>query len=347
MAGFEIMDLFRDVRQAKVAAGLQEQRQAGITELLGSAGTETRQPLQPGQVGPPEINRGVGASGLLADPEDLRRQVAFAGGLEGLQGGAGSGLLGQVLGQAAQSERQAGVNTRADQSDIRDLAQDESQFARTLAENVRQFDNPQETATSGNDRRAEVTANRAAEQARINDPFLAFNPLTMGQPGGGAVRVDPKQFAAQQSAHDTTTSMQREANRAMELIDEFGSEIWNADAVGEFVNIRANLLLRSSGLRGAGAPQGAELEISGKGLPDPQSLFNNLTAPLRIGERDKWAAAYKSFGGQIGDSVISQLGVNPTLASDLDGMSEEFLTSRGITPDMWEFFKESRGQRIE
>ena len=325
--GFDIRNIFAEFRQNQRADALRHERSTGVQALLGAP----EQALPQGQQGPPQPGQG-----LLADPGSLQRQVEFAGGLEALPGGGGVGLLGQILGQGEAGERAAaGLSQRGLETE-----QQESQFARGLAEEQRQFDNPQIDPLTAED-------TRKAEQARINNPFNAFNPLTMGQPGGGVVRVDPKLFAAQQKEHDTTMTMLQQANRAQELIDEFGGELWNAEAVGEMVNIRANLLLRSSGLRGAGAPQGAELEISGRGLPDPNSLWANVTSPFAIGERDRWASAYKAFGEQIQDSALSQLGVNPTLASNPDGFAEDFISKRGISPEMWQFFQEQRGQRIE
>ena len=334
MAG--LVQLILDRRQRTQDAADQAARQQGLQELTGRA------PIDlagiPGAFEPERVSQGTG---LLADPSDLGRQAKFAAGAAALPGGD-TGLLGQVLTQGAATGRQE-----------TSLAQQESQFGRSLLQRISEFQ--QTDAAGGADdaldrekKRLEIERlNRETSQAAVNDPFNVFNPLTMGQPGGGTTRVDPKQFATQQREHDSMGNLLRSANRAQELLDEFGSEIWNAEAVGEFQNLRADMLLRSSNLRDAGAPQAAELELAAAGLPDPQSLFNNLTAPLRIGERDKWIAGYKTFGEQISSSFISQLGVNPVLASELDLISPEFLEKRGIDPDLWDFFRETRGQRIE
>ncbi len=329
---FDIRNIFAEFRRNEAVrneqsrqAQLADIRQQEIAELTGRA---------PG-VGP--FLPGQGGSGLLADPLDPTNQARFAAGLERIQSGAGEGLLGTVFEQGQTPQERA------------ELGQQESEFARSLQQQESEF--ARELVDPGDvdplDPFKLREAQRQEQQARINDPFEAFSAFSMNAPGAGSVRIDPRQQPKLQGEHDSSNVMLREVNRAMELIDEFGTELWNAEAVGELANIRADLLLRSSALRGAGAPQGAELELSGKGIPDPLSIFANILAPLNVGERDRMVSAFSAFGDQVSDQMLSQLNINPTLSSVMPELiSNRFLQSRGITPEFWEFFQETRGQRI-
>ena len=330
---FDIRNIFAEFRRNEAIrneqsrqAQLADIRQGEVAELTGRA---------PG-VGP--FLPGQGGTGLLADPLDPTNQARFAAGLERLQSGAGAGLLGEVFETGAEGQ-QAGAELAQQESEFtRSLEQQESEFARELVD-------PGDVDPLDPFKLRE--AQRQEEQARINDPFEAFSAFSMDAPGAGAVRIDPRNQAKLQGEHDSSNVMLREVNRAMELIDEFGTEIWNPEAVGELSNIRADLLLRSSALRGAGAPQGAELELSGKGIPDPTSIFANILAPLNVGERDRMVSAFSAFGDQVSDQILSQLNINPTVSSVTpELLSNRFLESRGITPEFWEFFQETRGQRI-
>ena len=331
---FDIRNIFAEFRRNEAIRD-EQSRQQGLADIRQQeiAGLTGRAP----GVGP--FLPGEGGRGLLADPLDPTNQARFAAGLERLQSGAGVGLLGDVFGTGAESETDAAALAQQESEFSRSLLQQESEFSRELAD-------PGDVDPLDPFKLRE--AERKEEQARINDPFEVFSAFRLDQDPLGAVRVDPSQQNKLQGEHDSSNVMLREVNRAMELIDEFGTERFNAVAVGELANIRADLLLRSSALRGAGAPQGAELELSGKGIPDPLSIFGNLLAPVNVGERSRMVEAFSAFGDQVSDQILSQLGINPTLSSTTpELLSERFLDSRGITPEFWEFFQETRGQRLE
>lgn len=257
---------------------------------------------------------GQGGSGLLADPLNPQNQIEFASEVGATAPELGSQLLSGIFSNQSGIEQQQ-ISAEA-AGERQELVSETSRAnaaltAQTSRENARLLREQQQAQFDASQGRALQTA----QAAQAKQPQPVFNPHTLGMSfvPSRATNEGLTEWNKQQGSVDALQNFITDINAMVEDIETFGTEGWNKEVAGRMATRWGNIVLRAPGLRGAGAPQAAELEIIANALEDPTSTFAGVTAPFRRGERERMASSYRTFAQELSRSLMTQMRINPAL----------------------------------
>lgn len=182
----------------------------------------------------------------------------------------------------------------------------------------------------------------------------AISPFT-GMPIKPAIAG--QEYDKQQTDADRLVSVVGRTAELQGLIDEYGSEMVGPVS-RQMTQLRDSLIFDAVALKGGGAPQAAELEALGRGLPDPTSLGANVVGAgqsfipggraLLQYQKDGMQAGWSQFKYEASKQLLDMLEKNPALRVDIDTLDprvfEEYAARFGArVEDVRDYFRNNSG----
>jgi hypothetical protein len=297
MAG--ILDFVMAQQARRDAVEERARVEASVRGLLGRPGV-----LLEGFDDQPAVR--AGGTGLLADPGNVERQAAFAGGLMPMMPQQGSALLSGIFGDQAAGQQNAAQISGAE--------------ARQRLVNE-QSDVESRRSEAGAMRRAELDA----QVSRMNALDAAANNLEVAgmRQGGGipGVELGPVQAGMARipgpdglqdvgipggepwvKAREELTTMDRTLQNFQLFDDLFSQSGFELDSVtGQTMQSLRGLLIADVGaLQNLGTLQPGDVERLSEGLPDPESLTRFIMQGMPVHDAKRAAReGYAVFRKQV------------------------------------------------